>query len=211
MRILRRLLSAVVVLGLAAGLWTATDRRSGAHAANANFEPAVQSRLSRVAMTTHAQQQSANAGATTPPPTIFRQYCVGCHNDRMKSNYGNLSLEGVDVADVSGHVETLEKVVRKLRKGQMPPEGRPRPDGATLEAFVAALETSLDRAAGQDPNPGRVVTPRLNRVEYVNAIYDLFGLEVNGSELLPSDMAALGLDIKPDGRAIRPRRSPRTI
>ena len=204
MRILRRLLSAIAVIGLAAGLWTATDRRSGAHAANANFESAVAAPTSRVAMTTHAQQQGANAVATPPPPTVFRQYCVGCHNDRMKSNYGNLSLESLDVRDVSAHMETLEKVVRKLRKGQMPPEGRPRPDVATVEAFVSSLETALDRAAGQEPNPGRVVTRRLNRVEYVNAVYDLLGLEVNGSELLPSDMAGFGFDNNADVLSITP-------
>ena len=147
MRIQRRLLSATLVVGLAAGLWTATDRRSGAQAANANFESAVAGRM----LTTDAQQ-GANAVATTPSPTVFRQYCVGCHNDRMKSSYGNLSLEGVDPGGVSAHLETFEKVVRKLRKGQMPPDGRPRPDVATLEAFVSSLETALDRAAGQDPS-----------------------------------------------------------
>ena len=135
---------------------------------------------------------------------MLRQYCVGCHNDRMKGSYGNLSLEGVDVADVAAQVETFEKVVRKLRKGQMPPEGRPRPDAATLETFLASLEASLDRVAEQEPRPGRVVSRRLNRAEYVNAVYDLLGVEVNGSELLPSDMAGFGFDNNADVLSITP-------
>ena len=75
----------------------------------------------------------------------------------MKGNFGNLSLEGIDPTDVAGHAETLEKVVRKLRKGQMPPLGRPRPDAAALEAFVVSLESALDAHARRQPNPGRVV------------------------------------------------------
>ena len=34
---------------------------------------------------------------------------------------------------------------RKLRGGMMPPQGMPRPDAATLDAFAASLEDSLDR------------------------------------------------------------------
>jgi mono/diheme cytochrome c family protein len=203
MRKLRSLLSATAVVGLACSFWSPTDRRSDVHAANLDFESGVAARMA-AAKTTHAQRQSANAVATAPSSTLLRQYCVTCHNDRMKGNYGNLSLEGVDVNDVSGHVETLEKAVRKLRKGQMPPEGRPRPDAATLETFVASLEASLDRVAEQEPRPGRVVSRRLNRAEYVNAVYDLLGVEVNGSELLPSDMAGFGFDNNAEVLSITP-------
>jgi mono/diheme cytochrome c family protein len=199
---MRNVLSTVAVMGLTCGLWTAADRRSGAQAASGDSEVAVSARMAPFAMAAHPQQQPANAAAT--PPTVFRQYCVGCHNDRMKANYGNLSLEGLDPADVSGHVESLEKVVRKLRKGQMPPEGRPRPDAAAMEAFVSSLETALDRVGSPQSNPGRVVTRRLNRIEYVNAVYDLLGLEVTGSELLPSDMAGFGFDNNADVLSITP-------
>jgi mono/diheme cytochrome c family protein len=148
--------------------------------------------------------QAATAPQGSSSPGIFRQYCVGCHNDRMKANFGNLSLESIDPADVSSHAETLEKVVRRLRKGQMPPLGRPRPDAATLEAFLVTLESGLDAHASRQPNPGRVVSRRLNRGEYVNAVYDLIGLEVNGSELLPSDMAGFGFDNNADVLSITP-------
>jgi mono/diheme cytochrome c family protein len=150
------------------------------------------------------QNPPATAAATSSQPTVFRQYCVGCHNERMKANYGNLSLENVDPADAAGHAETLEKVVRRLRKGQMPPAGRPRPDAARLEAFIASVETALDAHAAARPSPGRVVSRRLNRAEYVNAVYDLIGLEVNGTELLPSDMAGFGFDNNADVLSITP-------
>ncbi len=121
---------------------------------------------------------------------IVDRYCVTCHNERLKT--AGLMLDQVDVGDIAGNAAVLEKVVRKLRAGQMPPEGRPRPDSATIDAVATSLESALDRAAFDDPNPGRVVTRRLNRVEYVNAIEDLLGLEIDGPALLPSDMGAIG-------------------
>jgi mono/diheme cytochrome c family protein len=151
-----------------------------------------------------AAQQGGAVAATPSTQNLFRQYCVGCHNERMKGSFGNLSLENLDPANVAGHVETFEKVVRKLRKGQMPPEGRPRPDAATFEQFMVSLETALDAHAARQPNPGRVVSRRLNRAEYVNAVYDLIGLEVNGTELLPSDMAGFGFDNNADVLSITP-------
>ncbi len=174
------LLTTVAVMAMTAMTWMAVDPQSTVRAMPA------------------ASPQSSAATAPTSSPGVFRQYCVGCHNERMKANFGNLSLESVDPADVSSHAETLEKVVRKLRKGQMPPHGRPRPDAAALEAFVVSLENALDAHARRQPNPGRVVSRRLNRAEYVNAVYDLIGLEVNGSELLPSDMAGFGFDNNAD-------------
>ncbi len=73
-----------------------------------------------------------------------------------------------------------------------------------MDAFIAGLEGALDRHAAAQPNPGRVASRRLNRAEYVNAIYDLLGLEVNGAELLPSDMAGFGFDNNADVLSITP-------
>jgi hypothetical protein len=44
----------------------------------------------------------------------------------------------------------------------------------------------------------------LNRAEYVNVIYDLLGLEVDGTELLPVDMAGFGFDNNADVLSITP-------
>ena len=144
----------------------------------------------------------SSAWAQAPSRTLLDRYCVSCHNERLQT--ANLMLDQVDLAQVGAHAEALEKVVRKLRAGQMPPEGRPRPDGATLDAFVTALEAALDQDAAGRLAPGRVPSRRLNRVEYVNAIEDLLDLEVDGAELLPSDMAGLGFDNNADVLAMTP-------
>ncbi len=127
-----------------------------------------------------------------PSRALLDQYCVRCHNERQKM--AGLMLDKVDISRVDAHRELFEKVARKLRKGQMPPSGGPQPDQAELTAFLATLEAELDRVGATAPDPGRVAAHRLNRTEYVNAIRDLLALEIDGTALLPSDMAGFGFD-----------------
>jgi hypothetical protein len=147
--------------------------------------------------------RAAARPAAAPDRALFDGYCLGCHNDRLKT--GELSLEKVDLTQVGAHMEVLEKVVKKLRSGMMPPDTAPRkPEAAMVDAFADALETALDAAAAAAPNPGRIASRRLNRAEYVNVIYDLLGLEVDGTELLPVDMAGFGFDNNADVLSITP-------
>src|SRR5262245_54441940 len=81
------------------------------------------------------------------------KYCVTCHNDRAKT--GGLSLAAVDLGDPGKYSTELEKAVRKLRSGAMPPAGNRRPDHATYEALTSWLERELDNAAAKAPNAGR--------------------------------------------------------
>src|SRR3954449_9014106 len=92
---------------------------------------------------------------------LVNQYCVGCHNDKVKS--GDFSFTSVDFAHPDQHAQRFEKVILKLRTGMMPPAGRPRPNPETIKGFVSALEADIDRAAAANPNPGRPYLHRLNR------------------------------------------------
>ena len=122
---------------------------------------------------------------------LFRRYCVGCHNDRLRT--ADLSIAGLDLDDVGADAETWEKVVTRLRAGSMPPPGRPRPDDATYRNVAGWLETELDRAWAADPHPGRInAIHRINRTEYRNAIRDLLALDVDVESLLPGDETADG-------------------
>ena len=151
-----------------------------------------------------AQLQAAGAQPTAAAPSreLLDRYCVTCHNERLQT--AGLMLDQVDLAQVGVHAEVLEKVVHKLRSGQMPPEGRPRPDEVVIDTFATSLELALDGAAAERLNPGRVASRRLNRLEYVNVIEDLLGLEIDGEALLPSDMAGFGFDNNADVLAITP-------
>src|SRR5688500_1256322 len=123
---------------------------------------------------------------------LLDKYCVSCHNDRLKTQ--NLSLQGLDLANVADHAEVWEKVIRKLRAGVMPPPDLPRPPLAEYEALRDWLEASVDRATKGRTPPGSVVLHRLNRTEYANAIRDLLDLRIDVSALLPPDDSAHGFD-----------------
>jgi hypothetical protein len=77
----------------------------------------------------------------------------------------------------------------------MPPGGDARrPDAAAYDHAAERLEAALDAVAATTPNPGRVPSHRLNRVEYTNAIRDLLALEIDGPSLLPADDSNHGFD-----------------
>ena len=140
------------------------------------------------------QATAAPAAPTVNTRATVDKYCVTCHNDRSK--VGGLSLQSTDLADVRANGAVLEKVVRKLRGGVMPPAGAARPDAATYVAFRRTIEKQLDQAAAQRPNPGRTEgLHRLNRAEYANVIRDLLDLDgINYATLLPGDDASYGFD-----------------
>jgi hypothetical protein len=123
---------------------------------------------------------------------IVGRYCLECHNEIDLS--GNMSLEHVDFAHVEQHPDVLEKVIRKLRAGMMPPADAVQPSKEERADLIAWLERRLDRAAAEHPDPGPSLARRLNRAEYENAIRDVLGVEVDATALLPPDDSAYGFD-----------------
>jgi hypothetical protein len=144
--------------------------------------------------TVEAQQTPVGATPlTSPHRTLVDNYCLDCHDNTVKE--AGLSLEAIEAAPVADHADVWERVIKKLRTRQMPPVGEMRPDDGTYDAVVSSLETSLDRAADEHPNPGRTATiRRLTRTEYRNAIRDLLALDVDVDALLPADDSSYGFD-----------------
>ena len=140
-----------------------------------------------------AQETSSPAPqAASPHRALLNRYCVVCHNEKLRT--AELLLDQADLENVSQDAQVWEKVVRRLRAGQMPPVGMPRPDKSTLAAFASYLETELDSVAAANPNPGRPSIHRLNRSEYTNAIRDLLAVEIDGTSFLPADDSGRGFD-----------------
>jgi len=144
--------------------------------------------------------------AIAPPAraqsTLVKQYCVGCHNQKVST--AGVSLEGLDLSKVGDHASVWERVLRKVRSGQMPPIGLPRPDAAASASFTKSLENSLDQAAAANPNPGRPAVHRLNRAEYSNAIRDLLAVDIKPGSLLPVDDSGYGFDNIGDVLSVSP-------
>src|SRR5437870_10565555 len=139
---------------------------------------------------------SLSGGQTSPasPQAVLDQYCITCHNQKLRT--AGLMLDAVDVTRPAANAEVWERVIAKLRAGSMPPPGRPRPDAAAYHAVAGWLETEIDRAWIANPNPGRIsAVHRLNRTEYGNAVRDLFALDplsFDVKSLLPGDETADG-------------------
>jgi hypothetical protein len=131
--------------------------------------------------------------ATTPPgPTLVNQYCVFCHNQKLKT--AGISLDTLDPTKVGADAEVWEKVLRKVSSGQMPPAGMPHPKPEAAAAFDQWLAAELDRNAAEHPNPGRPTIHRLNRAEYSNAVRDLLAMDIKPGAKLPTDDSGYGFD-----------------
>ena len=140
--------------------------------------------------------------------SFVQKSCAGCHNATLKS--GDIDLKAL--LDTKQGAKTFdedreiwEKVVEKLKTGQMPPPGTPRPPAATTSAITRWLESEFarqDRAI--KPDAGRVTARRLNRAEYNNTIRDLLGIDIRPADSFPADTAAFGFDNISDALNLSP-------
>jgi hypothetical protein len=150
-----------------------------------------------------AAAQSSETFATVASQQAFvSRTCTACHNDKLRS--GNFSWPGVDLAHPDRSAQSLEKAIRMLHAGMMPPPGIPRPEAISMKAFVASLETAIDHAAAIHPNAGAPALHRLNRIEYRNSIRDLLGIDVDVASLLPADDMSHGFDNMADALNVSP-------
>ena len=153
-----------------------------------------------------ARQASPASQSRTPveaAQATVATTCVGCHNDRAKS--GSLSLQSFNVATAGQQAEIAEKMIRKLRAGQMPPPG--------LQAAAPTQRSTgsrrfwrrqADAHAATEPAPGRRRFQRLNRAEYARSIHDLLALDVNAGEYLPLDAKSANFDNIADAQLLSP-------
>ncbi|MBL9159282.1 MAG: DUF1592 domain-containing protein [Verrucomicrobiales bacterium] len=114
-------------------------------------------------------------------PAFLESYCLECHDDLAKK--GGLDLSRfLTEDDVMADREVWAAVHEKIESHQMPPPKEyAQPTDADRTALLAWIE---DIAARPDPalearDPGKPVLRRLTRLEYNNAIRDLFGLEMD--------------------------------
>lgn len=139
----------------------------------------------------------------SPARQLVMKYCVGCHNQKLRT--ANVALDIADADHVFNSQDVWERVIVKLRSRSMPPVGMPRPDNAAYDHVAGWLESELDRAAAVHVNPGRPADlHRLNRTEYANAVRDLIGIDVDAPELLPPDEQAYGFDTNADALLMQP-------
>lgn len=130
--------------------------------------------------------------------------CAPCHNDRLASGGLNVSIFSSPTS-IAQHREGWEKILRKLKSGEMPPKGAPRPSQQQVEALFQFIQAEFERADRKTkPDPGRVTARRLNRSEYTNTIRDLLAVDFRADKDFPTDDTGYGFDTIGDVLTISP-------
>ena len=126
---------------------------------------------------------------------FMEKHCFECHG--RKSTKADLNLLKHDKADAAilQNRKLWLNVLTQVGVGEMPPKKQPRPTPAEVTAFVAAVESAMERAEAKLPlDPGRVTLRRLNRTEYANTVRDLLLVDFNPAEDFPADDIGHGFD-----------------
>jgi cytochrome c553 len=130
-----------------------------------------------------------------PDPVAFVQKnCVACHSATVSS--GGIDFTANNKPDTfTQNRPVWERALAKLKAGEMPPPGLPKPPAAETSAVTNWLEAEFARQDSQiQPDAGRIAARRLNNTEYDNTVRDLLGVNIHPSANFPADQAAFGFD-----------------
>src|SRR6476661_5887231 len=133
---------------------------------------------------------------------VLTKSCSPCHNENLASGGMNIS-QFTQAASLTKSRDGWDIILRKIRAGEMPPKGMPRP--AQMDSVVQYLQDEFEKAdRSMKPDPGRVTARRLNRAEYTNTIRDLLGVEFRAEQNFPTDDLGNGFDNIGDVLTISP-------
>ncbi|MEX0936680.1 MAG: DUF1588 domain-containing protein [Pirellulales bacterium] len=133
---------------------------------------------------------AVSAAEAFDAPEFLTQYCLDCHQGIVAEAELDLA-EFTSLEKIVAEPETWNKILTRVRNGEMPPlEAESTP---TTELRVAAadwIETTLRQAACDDGiSPGPAPLRRLNRSEYGATIRELLDIHVDAGQGLPVDGA----------------------
>jgi hypothetical protein len=123
---------------------------------------------------------------------FLAMHCVGCHGAVKPKGDPRIDQLAADF-DAAKSRDRWLAVLNRVKAGEMPPRGKPRPPEKEVAALAGWITARADEAAARRSAEVRVVFRRLNRVEYENTVRDLLGVEVDLKDLLPIDGPVGGL------------------
>ena len=145
-----------------------------------------------------AENGNAEAGFRQIAQPFIEKSCLECHGEKKAKAGFRIDLLGSDFS-AAKVAEQWKEVIDRINAGEMPPEGKTRPDGKQAAAFVGWVNGQLRGLELAAKNAGgRIPMRRLNRDEYANTICDLLKLDENLVrplvEEMPGDGKAEGFD-----------------
>lgn len=125
---------------------------------------------------------------------IVKERCVECHQGDDPDGEFDIS-QFTSGSHVVQKKNAWESVAKRVRQNEMPPEGSPSLNDAEKAAFHSWLDSrpqedlcsKLATDETQAWYRGYVMSRRLTRTEYLNAVRDLVGVSVNPNFDVPSD------------------------
>lgn len=130
--------------------------------------------------------------------------CAMCHNEQLKT--AGLALTKYhDTAAMIRDRDVWEKAVARIKAGEMPPKGMPRPSAEEISNTTNWIEDQFAQVdSTAPPNPGHLTAHRLNRTEYNNTIRDLLSLHFEPAADFPADDSGFGFDNIGDALSVSP-------
>jgi hypothetical protein len=135
---------------------------------------------------------------------VLSKTCAMCHNEKLSSGGLNVKLL-LSPDSIATYRDGWETILDKLRAGEMPPKGIPRPPEPQMQALIHYVEGEFEKADRNiKPDPGHVTARRLNRSEYSNTIHDLLDVDFRAERDFPTDDSGYGFDNIADVLTISP-------
>jgi len=121
---------------------------------------------------------TAQAASGDAALALFKSNCVKCHgkNGKVKGKTNLLNIKTVD--RLSEDLEMLQMILNVLEESDMPPEKEP-PLKPEVRAVVVSELQKILRETSADLGYAPIPIRRMNRLQYNNAVQDLFELKVS--------------------------------
>lgn len=134
---------------------------------------------------------------------ILEDYCGDCHYDGAKK--GGLQLDKwKSITEMKRDQKTWQHVIEQIESRIMPPPKEPKLEKQELTTVINWIENNIFNLHATIHDPGPNVFRRINRDEYNKTIYDIFGVRVKASEILPNDDSYEGFDHLAEGLSLSP-------
>ncbi len=132
---------------------------------------------------------AAEPGAFAEIQPLLRQYCYECHGNNSETREADLNLEFYATGDsLLAAPDVLDAMLYAVEEEEMPPKRAKQLPAAERKRLLAWLKQSVETlAAAAKDDPGLVVAPRLNHLEYDLVIRDLTGRDITAARFFPRD------------------------
>ncbi len=129
------------------------------------------------------------------------EYCAACHSGPAPK--GGFRVDSVDRAADAESRQQWQRAADYVSKGVMPPADAPQPSRTERDEFAERLIAAL---AGEDTSGSEsVLVRRMNRIEFLNTVRDLFGIrEIRLPVTFPDDSTDQRFDTMTEGTYLTP-------